>query len=115
MINGTLFQLTRRGEPAGSCTPLASAIVEFRCGALCVFVREQSQDLLPGIPNLYCVDSALRLQWIAEWPDACGPCIRILDATETMLEAESESGAIVRLDCATGRLLGVDQLMSAAG
>jgi hypothetical protein len=115
VIDGALCQLTREGALAGSCTPLATAVVEFRRGPMCVYVRELPVGLLPGIANLYCLDGSLRLQWMAEWPVSCGPCTRIIDAVGDTLTAESASGAIVRLDAHTGRIVGVDQPMAATG
>ncbi|HVS51369.1 MAG TPA: hypothetical protein VHD62_03355 [Opitutaceae bacterium] len=114
VIDGALFQLTRFGERAGWHAPLATAIVEFRHGPLRVYVREHPFGLLPGLPNLYCLDGALRLQWMAEWPLADDPCTRIVDEHGDTLVAESASGAIVRLDSHTGRLLGVDHPLVAA-
>jgi hypothetical protein len=80
-----------------------------------VYVREHPYGLLPGIANLYCLDGALRMQWMAEWPDPTDPCARIVDEVDDTLIAESVSGALVRLDAHTGRLLGVDHPMAAAG
>jgi hypothetical protein len=114
VIDGALFQLTRFGERAGWHTPLATAVVEFRQGPLRVYVREHPFGLLPGLPNLYCLDGAMRLQWMAEWPLADDPCTRIVDETGDTLTTEAASGAIVRLDAHTGRLLGVDHPMVAA-
>ena len=81
---------------------------------MCVYVLELPFGLLPGMPNLYCLDGDLRLQWLADWPESCGPCIRIIDATEDGLRAESASGAIVRLDPHHGRLLSVEPQMAVA-
>ena len=115
MIDGTLCQLTRKGAAAGSYVPLATAVVEFRRGPMCVYVREHPHGLLPGIPNLYCLDASLRLKWMAEWPDPADPCLRIIDADNVTLTAESASGTIVRLDPHNGRLLGVARPLAATG
>ena len=115
VIDGTLYQLTREGAPAAACPPLATAIVEFRRGPLCVYVRELSLGLLPGIANLYCLDGALRLQWIAEWPAALGACTGILDATDDALTVESASGAVVRINAHNGKVIGVEQELAVAG
>jgi hypothetical protein len=87
--------------------PIASAVVEFRRGPFRTFVREHTYGLLPGLPNLYCLDGAHRLLWMAEWPFADDPCARILDEADDVLTVESVSGAIVRLNSATGRFLSV--------
>ncbi|MEO7599954.1 MAG: hypothetical protein ABIV50_13540, partial [Opitutus sp.] len=58
VIDGALCQLTREGVAAITCAPLATAIVEFRRGPMCVFVRETPNGLLPGISNLYRLDGA---------------------------------------------------------
>lgn len=114
VIDGTLCQLTREGARAGGHQPLATAVVEFRHGALRYFVREHTFGLLPGLPNLYCLDGAFRLQWMAEWPDASDPCASIVGEEEETLVALSVSGAVVRLDAITGRLLSVEQPMAVA-
>jgi hypothetical protein len=115
VIDGTLFHLTRHGAPAGRLSPLATAVLEFRRGPLCIYVREHPFGLLPGIPNLYCVDASLRLQWMAEWPDATDPCARILESEGDQVVAETASGSIVHLDAHTGQLLRVERPIAAAG
>jgi hypothetical protein len=114
VIDGTLCVLTREGARSGGHAPLASAVVEFRKGPLRVYVREHPYGLLPGIPNLYCLDADLRLQWMAEWPDPADPCARILDEDGDVLLTESRKGVIVRIDAHNGRLLGVDVPLAAA-
>lgn len=114
MLDGVLCQLTRDGARSGWHPPLATAIVEFRQGPLRVYVREHPYGLLPGIPNLYCLDAALRMQWMAEWHDPADPCTRIVADEAGTLLVEAASGALVRLDSHTGRLLGVTAPMAAA-
>lgn len=114
MIDGTLCQLTREGERAGRHSPLATAVVEFRHGPLCYFVREHPFGLLPGIPNLYCLDGDFRMQWMAEWPNPEDPCAAIVGEEAGTLVTLATSGATVRLDAATGQLLGVEQAMAVA-
>lgn len=108
IIDGALCHLTRRGTPSAVHAPLATAIVEFLPGAMCYFVREHPLGLLPGIANLYCLDADLHLLWMAEWPSSDDPCVAIDGEENGVLFALSASGALVRLDSATGRLLGVD-------
>jgi hypothetical protein len=115
VIDGTLCQLTRAGERAGAHAPLATAVVEFRHGPLRYYVREHPFGLLPGLPNLYCLDAAFRLQWMAEWPDPADPCVSIAGEEGTTLVTVAQSGTVVRLDSLTGRLLGTEQPMAAAG
>jgi hypothetical protein len=115
VIDGALCQFTPLGERNGWHAPLATAVVEFCRRPLRVYVREHPYGLLPGIPNLYCLDGALRLQWMAEWPDAEGPCTRILEDDVRTLTVEAASGARVRLDANTGRLLAVAPTLAAAG
>ena len=115
VIDGTLSQLTREGAVARSCAPLATAIEEFLCGPLCVFVRERPHGLLPGISNLYRLDAALRLEWLAAWPTEYGACTQIIDVVNDVLIAASSSGALIRLDIHDGRLLGVDRALAATG
>jgi len=114
VIDGSLWQLDRDGTRAGAHSPLATAVVEFRRGPMCFFVREHTYGLLPGLPNLYCLDGALRLQWMAEWPVADDPCAGILSDEAGALVTVSAAGAIVRLDAATGRLISFDQPVAAA-
>lgn len=114
VIDGTLCQLTREGARAGWHAPLGTAIVEFRHGPLRVYVREHPYGLLPGLSNIYCLDAALRLQWVAEWHDPADPCAKILGEEGDTLRVESASGVLVRLDSHNGRLLGVTHPMAAA-
>ncbi|MES2691947.1 MAG: hypothetical protein V4773_00650 [Verrucomicrobiota bacterium] len=114
VIDGTLCFLSREGMRKGGHTPLATAVVEFRHGSMRYYVREHPFGLLPGISNLYCLDAAFRLQWMAEWPDQEGACAAIHGEEGEELVAESVSGATVRLDVHTGRLLDVAQRMAVA-
>jgi outer membrane protein assembly factor BamB len=114
VIDGTLCQLTREGVRAGGHAPLATAVLEFRHGTLRYYVREHPHGLLPGMPNLYCLDASFRLQWLAEWPDSSDACSAILGEEGNTLVAQAVSGAIVRLDARTGRLLRVEQPMADA-
>jgi hypothetical protein len=114
VIDGTLCQLTREGIRAAGHAPLATAVLEFRHGSLRYYVREHPHGLLPGLPNLYCLDGAFRLQWMAEWPDAGDPCTAIVGEEGDTLVAISASGSVVRLDADSGRLLRVDQAMADA-
>lgn len=107
VLDGALCRLNRRGTRTVWHAPLATAVVEFHHGALRTFVREHPYGLLPGIPNLYCLDGALRLQWLAEWPNGVGACTKILGESGDALQVESASGAVVSLDAHTGALLGV--------
>jgi hypothetical protein len=114
VIDGTLCQLARDGSRAAGHAPLATAIVEFRHGSMRYYVREHPYGLLPGLPNLYCLDAAFRLQWMAEWPDASDPCTSIVGEEGDALVALAASGTVVRLDVMTGRILRVEQPMAAA-
>ena len=114
VIDGTLCQLTREGTRAAGHAPLATAVLEFRHGSLRYYVREHPHGLLPGLPNLYCLDGAFRLQWMAEWPDASDPCAAIIGEEGDTLVAESVSGAMIRLDAISGRLLRIEQPMADA-
>ncbi len=114
VIDGNLCQLTRDGNRARGHAPLATAIVEFRHGPMRYYVREHPFGLLPGFPNLYCLDAAFRLQWIAAWPDASGPCASIIGEEDDTLVTLSASGDVVRLDANTGRLRRVESGLAAA-
>lgn len=98
-----------------ACAPLGSAVVEFRHGPLQFYVREHPFGLLPGMANLYCLDAALRLRWMAAWPYTDDLCAAILGEEGSVLIAQSASGRIVRLDAFDGRLIGCEQSVAAAG
>lgn len=114
VIDGSLCLLTREGARAAGHAPLATAVIEFHHGPMCFYVREHPHGLLPGISNLYCLDGALRLQWIAEWPEPSDPCATIVGREGETLVAVSIRGTVVRLDANSGRLLGTEQPMAAA-
>lgn len=82
----------------------------FRC-----YVREHTYGLLPGFPNLYALDGAFRLQWMAEWPDLNDPCAKIVREKDGVLETLSQNGLTVRLDAFTGRLISARNTLAAAG
>ncbi len=105
VIDGSLCQLGRLGGRAVWHVPIGSAVVEFRRGPLCTYVREHPHGFLPGLANLYCLDGAHRLRWMAEWPSHTDSCAGIVDEAGGILECIAESGAVVRLDAATGRLI----------
>ncbi|ACB77835.1 hypothetical protein [Opitutus terrae] len=115
VIDGAVCQLGRLGTRMLCHAPIATAIVEFRRGPLRTYVREHPFGLLPGIPNLYCVDGANRLLWMAEWPDASDPCAAILDEVDGELIVKSVRGAIVRIEAETGRLINWTDRIQAAG
>ncbi len=112
MIDGALCQLSRDGNHTAAHAPLATAVVEFCRGPRCFYVREHPHGLLPGIPNLYCLDRELRLQWLAEWPLTDDPCASIANVEDDTLTVVSTRGVRVRFEANTGRLL--DQTPPAA-
>jgi len=115
VIDGSLCQLGRSGQRAKCHVPLATAIVEFRKGPLRTYVREHPYGLLPGFPNLYCLDGDLRLMWVAEWPVLDDLCGVIVDEFQNELIVKSLGGATVRLDANTGRLVSWVEKIEAAG
>jgi len=115
VLEGALCRVGRSGGRAVWHRPIASAVVEFRRGPFRTYVREHPYGLLPGLPNLYCLDGAHRLQWMAEWPDADDPCAAIVDERGGVLVTMSSAGAIVRFEAATGRLLDCVQPVAVAG
>jgi hypothetical protein len=114
VIDGTLCQLTREGTRAGGHPPLATAVVEFQRGTLRYYVREHPFGLLPGLPNLYCLDAGFNLQWMAEWPHPSDPCAAIVGEDGEDLVVLSSAGTTVRLNAATGRLVRVEPRLAAA-
>lgn len=115
VIDGALCRLNRFGDQAARHYPLAHSVAEFRQGPMCIYVREHPFGLLPGIPNLYCLDGDFRLQWIAEWPDGNDMCARILDEKGDTLVVESTAGLVVHLNAHTGVLAGIHEPMAATG
>lgn len=115
MIDGALCLLGALGDRALAHAPLATAVVEFRRGALCTYVREHPYGLLPGVPNLYCLDGGHRIKWMAEWPETNDPCAVIVDETGGVLTVMSVHGATVRLDAATGKMLSWSARAEAVG
>ncbi len=115
VIDGTLCQLARDGTRRAGHTPLATAIVEFQRGPMCYFVREHPHGLLPGIPNLYCLDGDFRLQWLAEWPATDDPCASIVGLDNDTLVVTTTRGTVVRIDAASGRLIAVEPTLAAVG
>lgn len=114
ILDGTLCRLDPRGQRLAAHPPLATAIVEFLPGPLRTYVRENPLGLLPGIANLYCVDAALRLQWVAEWPFAGDPCAAILSEQDDVLSVLTVSGATLHFDAHTGRQVGDPSAVAAA-
>ena len=115
VIDGALCLLTRQGTKSRRHQPLATAVVEFRQSPFRTLVREHPFGLLPGMPNLYCLDGAFRLQWLAEWTDTADPFVALLDETPTTLRAQTSSGKVVTFDSNTGRLVSVMAQMAAVG
>ncbi len=115
VIDGTLCEFQRDGSRSVGHQPIATAVVEFQRGPMCYFVREHAYGLLPGMPNLYCLDLDFRLQWLAEWPADEAPCASILGHTGDFISATSGSGAVVRIDAHTGRLISVEHSLAAVG
>lgn len=107
VIDGALCELGPFGRRTQLLAPLATAVAEFRRGPLCTYVREVPFGMLPGLANLYCLDGAGRLQWMAEWPDPADPCAAIVNerADAGVLVAKSASGAEVRISTGDGKLL----------
>ena len=114
VIDGTLCRLTRNGTIAAAHQPLATAVLEFRHGPMRLYVREHPYGLLPGVPNVYCLDGDFRLLWLAEWPLIDDPCAKIVDEQDGRLIVESMSGGRVQLDAGTGRFIECAHPMAAA-
>lgn len=114
VIDGSLCELGQFGARTLRHAPLATAVVEFRRGAMCTYVREHPFGLLPGLANLYCLDGAHRLLWMAEWPERNDPCAVIVEEENGVLVVMSVSGAVVRIDSATGKLISWQRRVEAA-
>lgn len=114
IIDGTLVELDQTGGRAALRSPLATAVVEFCPGAMCFYVREHPYGFLPGISNLYSLDGALRLRWIADWPRTDDPCAKIIGEEGAELVALSMSGAEVRFEASNGRFVSWNQSIAQA-
>jgi hypothetical protein len=114
VLEGSLCRVGQFGGRAVWHRPIASAVVEFRRGPFRTYVREHPLGLLPGLANLYCLDGAHRMLWMAEWPFDGDPCAGIVDEAGGVLVTVAESGAVVRLDSVSGRLLGTAVPVAAA-
>ena len=88
--------------------------MEFHHGPMRLYVREHPYGLLPGVPNLYCLDPNFRMLWLAEWPFADDPCGRLVEETDDALIVETVSGLSVRLDASSGKVLACPQAIAAA-
>jgi len=115
VIDGNMCRLARNGTVVATHAPLATAVLEFRVGPLKIYVREHPHGLLPGVPNVYCLDADLRLQWLAEWPLAEDLCAKISNETDDTLILESVHGTMVYLDNSTGKVRRVVEHMAATG
>ena len=114
IIDGVLCRVSRTGAVMAQHAPLATAVLEFQQGPLRLYVREHPYGLLPGVPNIYCLDPNFRLLWLAEWPYADDPCARLAEDNDNVLVTPSVAGATVRLDAMTGRLIDCASPMAAA-
>lgn len=114
VIDGMLCRLSRTARVVATHAPLATAVLEFRHGPMRLYVREHPYGLLPGVPNLYCLDANFRLLWLAEWPLPNDPCGRIVDESSEVLHVESVAGVAVKLDSGTGRVLACAAPVAAA-
>jgi hypothetical protein len=114
VIDGKLCRLKRTGSVDAVHAPLATAVMEFRPGAMRLYVREHPYGLLPGVPNVYCVDLDFKQLWLAEWPYPDDLAAKLVDEVDGALVMETVHGAIVRLDTATGRVLGCTPAVAAA-
>jgi hypothetical protein len=113
VIDGALCLVSRHGTRTVGHAPLATAVVEFLHRPFHTYVREHPFGLLPGLPNLYCLDGDFRLQWMAEWPDPTDPCVEIIEEDGETVTVLAASGAVVRLSAHDGRLLSYRRSMAA--
>lgn len=104
ILDGSLCLVSPSGDRVACHAPLATAVAEFLHVPQRLYVREHPYGLLPGMPNVYCLDAALHLQWLAEWPTPDDPCVALLAVEDDALIAASASGVRVVLETATGRL-----------
>lgn len=114
VIEGKLCRLSRTGSVTATHEPLASAVMEFRHGPMRLYIREHPYGLLPGVPNVYCVDPNFRLLWLADWPYPEDPAARLVNEADDVLTVETLAGATVRLDAVTGQWLPSADQMAAA-
>lgn len=110
LIEGKLCKLNRRGTVTKRHAPLGSAVVEFRILGDRIFVREQADGFLFGMPNLYCLDLNLFISWLSELPSPDDPFDSIADADEETLLCRTVNGNTCRVSSLDGKVLGLVHL-----
>lgn len=103
LIDGSLCKLNRRGTIVKRHAPLGGVVAEFHVHQGRLYVREDADGFLAGMPNLYCLDENLFITWLAEMPSALDPYAAILGFVETGVRCQTREGIQVCLSFSSGR------------
>lgn len=106
LIDGCLCRLNRRGTVTKRHVPLGTAVAEFRVVGGHIYVREQADGFLMGMPNLYCLDLNLFITWLAELPAPDDAYDSIASADATHLTCRTVNGASCKVNPTDGKVLG---------
>lgn len=106
LIEGSLCKLNRRGTVTKRHAPLGSAVVEFHVFGDRIFVREQPEGFLNGMPNLYCLDLNLFIVWLAELPSPDAPFEAITSIDARSLRCTTVNGLSCEVSACDGKVLG---------
>ena len=105
IIDGSLCRMDRRGGVAKRHEPIGTAVVEFLALGNRLIVRERVFGFLPGFANLYCLDRALHLLWIAELPPESDLFAGPLGTDGDSPVCATIAGVVCRLNASSGRIL----------
>lgn len=106
LIDGKLCRLNRRGTVTKRHAPLGTAVAEFRVVGDRIYVREQADGFLLGMPNLYCLDLNLFITWLAELPAPDDAYDSIASAEADHLTCRSVAGLSCRVNTSDGKVIG---------
>jgi outer membrane protein assembly factor BamB len=108
LIEGALCKLNRRGTVLRRHPPLGTEIEEFLVEGSRIFVLEDGDGFLSGMPNLYCLNAELYQLWIAEMLPGQSAYSGPLSLNGDSLFSTDRRGASNKLDSSTGRLVCLD-------
>ena len=102
LIEGVLCKLNRKGSVVRRHSPMGLAVEEFLVHEDRILVRESADGVLLGMTNLYCLDTDLRLIWLADTPGGDDVYAGPLELSGTVLACPTRSGRRLTLSLDTG-------------
>lgn len=102
LIEGMLCRLNRKGSVVRRHLPMGLAVEEFLVHEDRIFVRESAEGVLLGMTNLYCLDTDLRMIWLAEAPGGDDAYAGPLELDGAALTSPTRSGRRLTLSLETG-------------